>query len=100
MYIVSRERVLTPSVSKNDLNSKWVEDGGKLDVSTETLFERVNDLAGVRLIHLHTEQMVLIHPAVLAVFTEHNYRLFEEPTANIWDVFCQHLLCGYRLSDG
>lgn len=71
---------------RQKLARKIIEDSASREITIETLFETVNDLAGVRLIHLHTEQMAEIHPAILSIFEEQNYRLFEEPTANVWDV--------------
>jgi putative GTP pyrophosphokinase len=50
------------------------------------LFEKVTDLAGVRLIHLHTEQMRHIHAHLMDLINEMQYRLVEDPTANCWDL--------------
>jgi ppGpp synthetase/RelA/SpoT-type nucleotidyltranferase len=59
--------------------------GISFDIDPDNLFERIQDLAGVRLLHLHTEQMTAINPAVLAVFEELNYEVEEGPIANLWD---------------
>lgn len=55
-------------------------------ITADNLFQRVNDLAGIRVVYLHTEQFREIHPAILAVFDEQRYRLLEKPTASCWDV--------------
>jgi ppGpp synthetase/RelA/SpoT-type nucleotidyltranferase len=55
------------------------------DVTKENLFERITDLAGVRIIHLHTDQIKEIHKAVLRILDEYNCLLVEPPTANCWD---------------
>jgi ppGpp synthetase/RelA/SpoT-type nucleotidyltranferase len=55
------------------------------DITKENLFTKVNDLAGVRLIHLHTKQMAQIHPLLLDVFDENRYTLDGDPTAFTWD---------------
>jgi putative GTP pyrophosphokinase len=55
------------------------------DITKENLFTKVNDLAGVRLIHLHTKQMAKIHPLLLDVFDENRYTLDGDPTAFTWD---------------
>lgn len=61
------------------------EKNENFDITRENLFTRVNDLAGVRLIHLHTKQMAQIHPFLLDVFDEIRYVLDGDPTAFTWD---------------
>ena len=60
-------------------------------VDASNLFERVTDLAGLRMIHLHTEQLVRIHPAILRMLGEQQYELAGEPTAYCWDLEYQEL---------
>lgn len=60
--------------------------GKTFAVDETNLFEKVNDLAGIRIIHLNTEQMRVIHPALIDIFEEQKLRLVEEVTANCWDV--------------
>jgi ppGpp synthetase/RelA/SpoT-type nucleotidyltranferase len=55
-------------------------------IDKTTLFDRITDLAGVRIVHLHTEQMREIHTAIQGILEEQQLRLVEEPTANCWDV--------------
>ena len=55
-------------------------------VNTSNLFTRVTDLAGVRLIHLHTEQLIRIHPIILRILNEQQYELAGEAVAYCWDV--------------
>lgn len=55
------------------------------DITKQNLFTRVHDLAGVRLIHLHTKQMNKIHPLLIDIFKDCNYALDGEPTAFTWD---------------
>jgi ppGpp synthetase/RelA/SpoT-type nucleotidyltranferase len=74
---------------RNKLVRKVIEgkQSGELIVFGEdNLFQKINDLAGVRLIHLHTEQMRHIHRHLKDVFLEQQYRVIEEATANCWDV--------------
>jgi len=62
-------------------------DGGQpsFDVTRENLFERVNDLAGFRILHLHTRQMEAINKVLLDVLDEARYRVLEGPIAKTWD---------------
>lgn len=55
-------------------------------IEPEELFERVTDLAGIRMIHLHTEQLREIHPFIMDILSEQKLELFEKPQANCWDV--------------
>jgi ppGpp synthetase/RelA/SpoT-type nucleotidyltranferase len=55
------------------------------DVNEENLFLKVNDLAGYRILHLHTRQAASIHPVLLEVLDQAQFDLFEAPFAHIWD---------------
>ncbi len=55
-------------------------------IDRNTLFDRITDLAGVRLIHLHTEQMRGIHTAINDIVKEQQLQYVEPPTANCWDI--------------
>jgi len=63
-----------------------IQDRKRFDITPDNLFTKVEDLAGVRLLHLHTKQMADIHAAVLHVINEHKYRLIGNPVANTWDI--------------
>lgn len=59
---------------------------GSQFIDETNLFDRVPDLAGVRILHLHTEQMRDIHTFILEVIDEHHYKLARSPVAHCWDV--------------
>lgn len=67
-------------------------------VDASNLFEKVTDLAGIRIIHLHTEQMRDIHRWIMAILDEQQLRLAEEPTANCWDVEYERLFREFGIS--
>ena len=75
-------RTKEPNHLRDKLVRKTVEGD---EISAESLFERITDLAGVRIIHLHTDQLREMHPAILAVLDEYKCVLVEPPTANCWD---------------
>jgi ppGpp synthetase/RelA/SpoT-type nucleotidyltranferase len=54
-------------------------------IDSTNLFDRIEDLAGVRLLHLHTSQMSQIGAALSRVFAEEHYRVVGGPVANTWD---------------
>ena len=60
-------------------------------VDAANIFERFTDLAGVRIIHLHTEQMNHAHPRILKVLENAQYEIAGPPTAYCWDVEYQQL---------
>lgn len=60
------------------------EDGEIVDESN--LFQRVTDLAGLRIIHLHTDQIGAMHPRTLSVLEANRYRVVGKPVAYCWDV--------------
>lgn len=53
--------------------------------TTKNLFLKINDLAGLRILHLYTQQAQQIDDALRALFDEELYTLIEGPTARTWD---------------
>lgn len=58
----------------------------KFNITKKNVFQRIYDLAGVRFIHLHTQQMEIIHPKILDILKFHRYKLVLKPVAYIWDI--------------
>jgi putative GTP pyrophosphokinase len=56
----------------------------ELPVTAENLFERVEDLAGVRVLHLHTSQFKPINKALLEILLAQQW-IVTGPEANTWD---------------
>jgi putative GTP pyrophosphokinase len=61
------------------------EEDTNFTVTTENLLTSVNDLAGVRLLHLYTRQIRDIDTALRDIFEEQQYELREGPFARTWD---------------
>lgn len=55
------------------------------DINKDNLFDEIKDIVGVRLLHLHTEQISDINNALKEILEEEKYTLIEGPVANIWD---------------
>jgi putative GTP pyrophosphokinase len=55
------------------------------DITTQNLFAKINDLGGVRLLHLHTRQFKDIHDQLLRALAESQLPIIEGPTAKTWD---------------
>ncbi|HUC30008.1 MAG TPA: hypothetical protein VMR80_10505 [Candidatus Acidoferrum sp.] len=54
-------------------------------ITPKNLFLRINDLAGLRILHLHTQQAEEIDKGLQALFKEEVYTVLEGPTARTWD---------------
>jgi putative GTP pyrophosphokinase len=55
-------------------------------INKDNLFKKVGDLAGVRLLHIHTDQLATIHPAMVKILKFHGYKMREKPLVYIWDL--------------
>jgi GTP pyrophosphokinase len=62
------------------------EKGKTFKITSKNLFKRIGDLAGVRLLHIHTDQLSAIHPAIINILDFHKYKLREKPLVYIWDL--------------
>ena len=54
-------------------------------ITKDTLFDRITDLAGVRVLHLYNDQFPKIHRAIMNYVNSGNWVLKERPIANTWD---------------
>ncbi len=81
-------RIKDPSHLKDKLLRKMGEareERRPFKITIENLFSKINDLAGFRILHLHTRQTDQINKALLRRFDEALYRLIEGPVAKTWD---------------
>ena len=63
----------------------YKKEGKEFDITNENLFERINDLAGLRILHLHTEQLEKIDVELRDTLEEQRIAIREGPTAKTWD---------------
>jgi ppGpp synthetase/RelA/SpoT-type nucleotidyltranferase len=54
------------------------------EISVDTLFTRITDLIGLRILHLHTRQMEQIHQILPTLLVEYGYTILET-FARTWD---------------
>lgn len=88
LYHSLRSRVKDPDHLRDKLERKIERAkaaGTAFEITKENLFERINDLAGLRLLHLHTSEFPEINTALLGLLEEHRFRLLEGPEARVWD---------------
>jgi putative GTP pyrophosphokinase len=84
----TKARLKDPDHLAEKLERKILEakkKGRSFRVTDKNLLYRVNDLAGFRILHLHTRQIAAIDPELRKVFDEYRLPLFEEPKARTWD---------------
>ncbi len=84
----TKSRLKDPKHLRNKLYRKMREaktKNRKFNISEKNLFTRINDLAGFRILHLHSEQIIDVDRELRSVFGEFRYRLFEKPKARTWD---------------
>lgn len=74
-------RVKNSSHLEEKILRKW-EEG---EIKPDDLFEKITDLAGVRVLHLHTQQFGKIHQAIINHINNGFWVLNEKPTAYSWD---------------
>ena len=82
-------RIKEPDNLREKLKRKAIEkkrDGKKPNINRNNLFTKITDFAGIRILHLHTEQLREINRIILSVLEENRYFLSEGPKAVCWDV--------------
>lgn len=80
-------RVKDPEHLRAKLIRKGLEAKSKGEVfpyTPENLFQKINDLAGFRILHLHTTQIEEINRELLAIFEEQRWHKLEA-SARTWD---------------
>ncbi len=60
-------------------------EGKDFDITRDNLLVRINDLTGVRILHLYTRQIREIDSVLQSILKEQRYALIEGPFARTWD---------------
>jgi ppGpp synthetase/RelA/SpoT-type nucleotidyltranferase len=63
-----------------------LQNGVRFEIVPENLFQKIDDLAGVRLLHVYREQLRDIDPMIREILKFHKHSFREEPKAFTWDV--------------
>ena len=64
---------------------KAAKQGNEWDITKDNLLVAINDLVGIRLLHLHTRQFATINTHLHEVFQEYRYEIVDGPWARTWD---------------
>lgn len=68
---------------KEKIRRKKIEN---IEITEDNIFDKITDLAGVRVLHLYQDQFQAIHKEILAkVEDQHDWYLPEAPKAYTWD---------------
>lgn len=81
-------RVKDPSHLREKLIRKAKESkekGKAFAINKTNLFKKIQDCSGVRILHLHTNQMTQIDPILRQILHAESYTIIEGPIANTWD---------------
>jgi len=66
-------------------------------ITEENLFERITDLAGVRVLHLYQDQFINIHEFITSQIKKGEWFYRESPVAYTWDPECRTYFTGLGL---
>ncbi|QAU34907.1 RelA/SpoT domain-containing protein [Janthinobacterium sp. 17J80-10] len=77
-----KSRLKNESHLKDKLERKW-DDANP--ISAANIYEKITDLAGVRVLHLYQDQFPNIHKHIMNQITNREWFLHEEPKVYSWD---------------
>jgi ppGpp synthetase/RelA/SpoT-type nucleotidyltranferase len=83
-----RARVKDPGHLRDKLQRKRLtvtKAGRRVTITKSNLFELINDLTGIRIIHLHTRQIQEIDVALKQILADERIKIIEGPIARTWD---------------
>lgn len=84
----TKGRLKDPKHLARKLKRKILEakqSGKRFGVTEKNLLYKINDLAGFRILHLHTQQLVPIDRELRRVLKEYRFPFLQAPTARTWD---------------
>lgn len=68
------------------LREKISQKSRELDpITPENVFDRITDIAGVRILHLYQQQFSKIHDCIQRQLEQDDWALYEKPKAYTWD---------------
>lgn len=83
-----KSRVKDPEHLRDKLRRKLIdckEKGKPFTYTPDNLFTTITDLAGIRILHLHTRQIGEINKCILKMVEEQSLQLVENASARTWD---------------
>jgi ppGpp synthetase/RelA/SpoT-type nucleotidyltranferase len=83
-----KARLKDPEHLRDKLRRKMVTsvaENAPFDITPENLFQKINDLVGLRILHLYTRQLREINTHLIETLKEQEFPLVEGPFARTWD---------------
>ena len=83
-----KSRIKDPNHLENKISRlliKSQKENKEFDLTTDNILTKISDLAGIRILHLHTRQIAKIDKVLKDIFKEQKYELIEGPFARTWD---------------
>jgi GTP pyrophosphokinase len=77
---------------------KSKSEGKAFSITVKNLLVKINDLAGLRILHLHTQQVEPIAKGLQELFDEESYTRVQGPTARTWDDESREFFRGINIS--
>ncbi|OQX21334.1 MAG: (p)ppGpp synthetase [Candidatus Altiarchaeales archaeon A3] len=77
-----KHRIKDPEHLSDKIRREWSEKG---PIDGSNLFEKITDLAGVRILHLHQAQFSDIHKEIIDQIEEKEWYFVKPPVAYTWD---------------
>lgn len=77
-----KHRIKDESHLKEKMLRKWNSED---IITSDNIFEKITDLAGVRLLHLYQDQLPIIHEFIMEMVENGDWVLHEAPVAYSWD---------------
>jgi ppGpp synthetase/RelA/SpoT-type nucleotidyltranferase len=77
--------------------AKAIKLGKPFTITADNVFDRIHDLAGVRLLHLHMRQIEQLHPLIMEVFSTEGYVVSGRPEAKTWDFEYERMFKGLQV---
>jgi putative GTP pyrophosphokinase len=84
----TKHRIKDPAHLKDKLIRKYrnsIEEGKRFNINRDNFFSKIEDLAGVRILHLNTQQFTEIDRILKLILQEQQIKLVGKPVANTWD---------------
>ena len=93
-YRIKEKKHLLDKISrKNSFDKSKDVDYQNGVINENNFMERITDLAGVRVLHLHQKQFIQIHNAIMGKVDDEEFYLFEKPKAYTWDPDSDKFFC-------
>lgn len=70
---------------RDHLKEKLERKSADNPITRDNFFDRVTDLAGIRVLHLYPSQFEVIHSLIIEQISSGEWYLFEKPVAYTWD---------------